>query len=345
MQLVFQIFVAIFVFGLIILIHEAGHFLAAKKMGIRVNEFAIGMGPVLFKKQKGETQYAIRLLPIGGFVSMEGEDEDSHDENAFCNKKVWQKIVVVAAGAFMNILLGFLILLILVNMSASIASTKIARFNDGATSSQVLQVDDEIIKINGNRIFIDNDIIFALLRDQDGLVDMEVERNGERVQLQDVPFTMEEYSDGSKSIAIDFKVYPVEKTVGSVIKQALLWPLSIIRQVLFSVVDLVTGNFQLNQLSGPVGVGTAIGQSATMGLRTFLLMVAFITINIGVFNLLPLPALDGGRLVFLIVEGIRGKPVSPKYEGMVHTAGLLLLLGVVLFVTFNDIQRLFTGLF
>ena len=245
----------------------------------------------------------------------------------------------------MNILLGFLLLLILVNMSTSIASTQISRFNDGATSSQVLQLDDKIIKINGSRIFIDNDIIFALLRDQDGLVDMEVERDGERIQLENVPFQTEEYSDGTKGIVIDFKVYPIEKTVGSVLKQALLWPISIIRQVLVSFVDLVTGNFQLNQLSGPVGVGTAIGQSATMGLRTFLLMVAFITVNIGVFNLLPLPALDGGRLVFLIIEGIRGKPVNPKYEGIIHAAGLFLLLGVVVFVTFHDIQRLFTGLF
>lgn len=342
-QTILTILVAILSFGLIILIHELGHFLVAKWSGIKVNEFSIGMGPAICKFGKKETKYCIRLIPMGGYVSMEGEDEESTDENAFNRKPVWKRILVVVAGAVMNVLLGLVILASLVMMKDTIGTKVVAKFNEGATSSQELMVGDEILRINGSPIFIDNDIVYELLRDKDGVVDMTVKRDGKRVELKNVTFQMEELEDGQKSLVLDFKVFGEQKTFGNAIKQTFCWTGSVIKLVWTSLIDLITGNFSFNQLSGPVGVATVIGQSARMGLSSYLLIIAFITINIGVFNLLPIPALDGGRLVFLIIEGIRRKPVPAKYEGYVHMAGFALLILIMVLVTYQDILRLLKG--
>lgn len=342
-QTILTILVAILSFGLIILIHELGHFLVAKWSGIKVNEFSIGMGPAICKFGKKETKYCIRLIPMGGYVSMEGEDEESTDENAFNRKPVWKRILVVVAGAVMNVLLGLVILASLVMMKDTIGTKVVAKFNEGATSSQELMVGDEILRINGSPIFIDNDIVYELLRDKDGVVDMTVKRDGKRVELKNVTFQMEELEDGQKSLVLDFKVFGQQKTFGNAIKQTFCWTGSVIKLVWTSLIDLITGNFSFNQLSGPVGVATVIGQSARMGLSSYLLIIAFITINIGFFNLLPIPALDGGRLVFLIIEGIRRKPVPAKYEGYVHMAGFALLILIMVLVTYQDILRLLKG--
>ena len=335
------IIITIVVFGVLIFIHELGHFLVAKAMGIRVNEFALGMGPRLCGFVKGETKYSLRLLPIGGYCAMEGEDDTSEDERAFCNKPVWRRILVVAAGAFMNLVLGFVLLIILVSTMNLVGTTKIAQFNEGAISNQYLQVGDEIVSINGSHVFIDNDIVYGLLSDRDGVVDMVVKRNGEKVKLTGVTFQTEDLGDGVTGTNIDFKVYGVEKTFFGVIKQSACWTLSVVKLVWGSLIDLLTGQFGLNQLSGPVGVASAIGEASTMGIRSLLLFVVFITVNLGVFNLLPIPALDGGRLVFLIVEGIRRKPIKPEHEGWVHMIGFGLLMLLIVVVTFNDIVKLF----
>lgn len=344
MSTVITILIAVLVFGVIIFVHELGHFACAKWAGVRVNEFALGMGPTLWSFTKGETKYSLKAFPIGGFCAMEGEDEDSEDDRAFNKKPVWKRIVIDVAGAAMNLILGLIVVAVMVLMSGNVGTTTVSRFDEGNVSGQSgLQIGDEILRVNGTRTFIDNDIIYALLRDQDGVVDMQVLRNGEKVDLPAVKFNMTEDADGNKLVDLDFKVAPTEKTFGSVVKQTFGWTFSIARLVWLSLGDLITGNFQLNQLSGPVGVATAIGEAAGMGLMNFLNIVAFITINIGVFNLLPLPALDGGRLVFLIIEGIRRKPIKPQYEGWVHLAGLALLMLLMVFVTFNDIMRIFKG--
>lgn len=337
------IILTILLFGVLIFIHEFGHFITAKLSGVRVNEFALGMGPVIWKTKKNETQYALRLLPIGGFVSMEGEDEQSDAEGSFSKARVWNKILIVVAGAVMNLLLGFLLLVIVVSQQSAIGTTTIARFEEGATSSQMLQLDDRIVQINGSAVHIDYDIIYTMMRDPDGKVDMVVMRDGQKVTLEGVPFSTEQMEDGTVTTMLDFKVYGQEKTVGRVLRQAFFYTGTVAKLVWTSLIDIVTGRFGINQLSGPVGVASAVGEATSMGLSSFLMLAAFITINLGVFNLLPIPALDGGRLLFLLIEAVRRKPINPKYEGYVHAFGFLLLFGLMIVVTFNDIVRLFRG--
>lgn len=341
MSVVFQIIIAILVFGSLVFVHELGHFTIGKLSGMRVNEFAVGMGPVLWSVKKGETRYALRLFPIGGFVSVEGEDENSTDPRAFCNVQLGKRILFVCAGALMNLVLGFLLLSILVGMRSSLPTTIIGGFADNARSSQWLQVGDKITAVNGSRVFTSNDISFALVSDRDGIVDFTVVRDGKTLEVPKVDLGMQTLEDNTRLINLDFGVQSQPKTFLGGIKYTVLWMLSIVKQVWVSFGQLITGNFSLSELSGPVGVSAVIGQASSAGLKTFLLLVSFITINIGVFNLLPLPALDGGRLVFLLIELVFRRPVSPKYEGFVHAAGFILLMGLMVVVTFNDIMRLF----
>lgn len=337
--------IALLMFGLIILVHELGHFTTARLVGIHVEEFAIGMGPTLFKVQgkKYDTIYSIHLLPIGGYVMMEGEDENSNSNQAFCNKTVAQRILVIVAGAAMNLIMGFLIMLAIVMMQPLVSTTQVSYFDPAATSSQKLELGDEILKINGSKIHIVNDLMFAFINAGSEPVDMVVRRNGEKIKLEGVPFQYDELEDGVQMVRLDFKVQGVEKNPLNVIKESWFMTTGVVKEVWTSFGKLITGQFKLNQLSGPVGVTEVIGEVAsTKNYSNLLMMIAFITINIGVFNLLPLPALDGGRLAFLLLEAVRGKPVPAKYEGYVHAAGMFLLMGLMVVVTFNDIVKLVT---
>lgn len=343
MNLLVTILLAVLIFGVIIIIHELGHFLTAKAAGVAVPEFSIGMGPKLFQIKHKETNYTLRLLPIGGYVAMEGEDEESDDERAFCNKKPLQKILVIAAGATMNLLLGFLIMVGITASEPAVSSTQIGYFAPDALSAQKLELDDEIISINGHKIHTANDLIYAFVDVGDQPVQMTVQRDGQKIELQDVPFAHEQV-EGQTIVQLDFKVKGLEKTPLRVLKQSWYMTAGVVKQVWGSFGKLISGQYQLNQLSGPVGVTQMIGEVASArDYSSFFFMTAFITINIGVFNLLPLPALDGGRLLFLFIELLRGKPVPAKYEGFVHAAGLVLLMGLMLMVTFNDIVRLIKG--
>jgi regulator of sigma E protease len=344
LDLVITILVTILIFGVLIFIHELGHFLVAKACKVKVNEFAMGMGPTLIKWQGKETKYALRAFPIGGFVSMEGEDESSGEKNAFCNKPIWQRILVVITGPLMNMLLGFIILIVVVAMTPLNGSNVIARFNDGAVSNQEggLQVGDELLSINGNSILVDTDIVYSLLRAKDGIADIDVMRNGEFLHLEDVQFRTVE-TDGKPQIDIDFKVKAIEKDIFSVSKMAFNKTLSYAKTIWVSFLDMVTGNVGINELSGPIGAGQVIGQTIQLGLSSVLNIAAFISINVGIFNLFPFPALDGWRFFVLIIEGIRRKPINRKYESIINLAGLALLMGLMLFVTFNDVFRLFQG--
>ncbi len=331
----------VIVLGCLIFIHELGHFITAKLSGIKVNEFALGMGPKLYGKRFGDTLYAIRLFPIGGFVSMEGEDAASDDENSYMKKPRWKRAIVLAAGATMNIILGLILLCGLTCSSELIGTRIIAGFREGATSSSMLRQYDEIKRINGRRVIIDNDIVFELVRDDDGLVDFTVVRDGETVELKSVPFAMSESKDGTRAITLDFTVYGVEKTFWGVVKHSFEWTGSIIKTVWVSLIELVTGRYSISELSGPVGVATAVEQASSYGWDSLFLLIAYITINLGVFNLLPFPALDGGKLVLLVVELIRGKPLDPKYEGYINLAGLIVLFGLMIVVTISDVTKLF----
>ena len=342
MSFIIQALATIIVFGLVIFIHEFGHFAVAKLSGIKVNEFSLGMGPRVFGFKKGETDYSLRALPIGGFVAMEGEDEESDEENAFNKAPVQSRIAVVVAGAVMNLVLGFVVLVFLTSQQSAITSRTISMFHDGASTQQSgLQVDDEIIAVNGRRCYVANDLIYEFARTQNGVADLTVRRNGEIVKLNDVEFETYTDEDGIKQMVIDFYVYPQEKTFSSVINEAAKWTVSLARMVFLSLVDLVTGNVAINQMSGPVGIVTVISEAASLGLKNVFMILAMITINLGIFNLVPFPALDGGRLLFLLIELLRGKPINQKYEIIVNTAGMFMLLTFMAFVTFSDITRLF----
>lgn len=336
------IVISVLVFSAVIVIHELGHFLTAKISGIRVNEFSLGMGPQLLHFQKGETTYSIRLLPVGGYVSMEGEDEASEDPRSFQRAPVSRRILVTVAGAVMNLLLGFVVLLVVVCMQDSILSRTVGGFYpDAVTQQQGLQVGDTILAVNGRRCFIANDVSYEFARTQNNTADLTVLRDGKEVQLKGIQFDTRTDDNGGTYMVIDFMVYPVEKTVGNVLSEAARWTLSFARMVALSIGDLVTGRVAVNNLSGPVGIVQAIGEATSYGVQSLLLLLGLITVNLGVFNLLPVPALDGGRLVFLLLEAIRRRPVAQKYEIAVNVAGFVFLIGLMCFATFNDITRLF----
>lgn len=341
-SIVVTVLVTILIFGIIIFIHELGHFLVAKACGIQVNEFALGMGPTILKKQGKNTLYALRAFPIGGFVSMEGEDSSSENQNAFCNKPVWKRILVVLTGPVMNLILGFIVVLVMVICTPLVGSTTVARFEEGALSAQTgLQVGDEIKSINGSPVFVDNDIVYGLLRAEDGNADITVVRDGKTVNLDNVKFAVTDTGEGAPQITIDFKVQAIEKDFFSVMKAAAMKTVSIMRAIWVSLFDLITGNYGINDLSGPIGVGQVVNQALQLGWMSLLSLVAFISINVGIFNFIPFPALDGWRILVLIVEGIRRKPMNPKIESGVNVVGLVLLMGLMVVVACSDVLKLF----
>lgn len=411
--------IAVLFFGVIIFIHEFGHFIFAKLFGVKVNEFAIGMGPTVLKKQGKETKYALRLLPFGGFVSMEGEEEESEDKRAFCNQKVWKRMIIIAAGATMNLILGFIVCIFLVSGSELVGTNEILQFYEGAVSSESgLSVGDKILEIDGKRVFSDYDISYFMQRNSSGKYDFTVEREGEKLFLEDVTFmkrtsgnfyyredcsvydisallkdqgfedediilsingnsvkTAEELiaeidadkdftydftlKRGEEEISLsevklntatvfDFSILGEEKNVLNVLGSALGYSLSMGRMVYLSLFDLIRGQYGLNDLAGPIGTVTVIADIAQSSMVNvdwsgLFMMMAMITINIGLFNLLPVPALDGGHLFFMVFEIIFRKPVPQKYESWIHAAGLIILLGFMAIISFGDIWKLVSG--
>ena len=340
------IIVALLFFGVIIMSHELGHFTFAKIFKVRINEFSVGMGPALLKKHKGETDYSLRLLPIGGYVAMEGEDADSEDENAFGSKKCWQRAIIIIAGATVNILTGIIIMAILLSTSDLIGTPTIVKFEEGAASAeQGLREGDKIVAIGNDKIYTEYDLSYFMMRDEDAVIDFIVLRDGELVNVKSVKFdTYEE--EGVTCVVYDFAIVGIEPTFKSVVKYAFLDSFSVARIVWTSLIDIATLNFSLNDLSGPIGTVDIIADTTadavdTMDFSSLLMIMALIAINIGVFNLIPFPALDGGRFVLIIIEGVTGWKMPAKVENAINTAGLALLLGLMVVVTANDIYKLF----
>lgn len=362
------------------MIHEFGHFIAAKLCGVKVNEFAIGMGPKLLKWGKGETLYTIRALPIGGFCAMEGEDEgtptpsalggnsdritEKDESRSFACKKVWQRILIVIAGAAMNLILGYVLLLVYNGALQEpyadqeyvlFGSTTIASLKEDASAYRTgLRPGDTIVEVNGRRILLDTDLTMEMQNDADGVLDMVVRRTvdgkEQKVHLKDVTFAVSvDEETGHRYLRYDFSILGVRRTFLNTFTYSFKQEVSVATIVWRTLVDLVRGNYGLNDLSGPVGtvdiiadaVGDATGPNPLVGWRNLVYLMVMITVNLGVFNLLPLPALDGGRLIFLIWEGITRKPVPQKYEAVVHFVGIMLLLLLMLVVTYSDITRLF----
>lgn len=330
-------------FIVLILIHEFGHFITAKMFKIKVNEFAIGFGPKLIKKQGKETLYSINLIPFGGYCAMEGEDNESTEPRAFCNAKAWKRFIVVAAGAVFNLILGLILVCIIICSQPLVGTTTVAKFDENAVSvNSGLMVGDEITHIDGRRVYTTQDVAYAFTAVEDGKIDLVVKRDGKKVVLNDVTF-LTESEDGINYIALDFKFLGERKNVLNVLETTFKTTFSYCRIVVFSLIDLISGRFGISAVSGPVGVTATIGKAAKMGIMNILPIMALITVNLGVFNLLPIPALDGGRLVFILLEMILRRPVAKKYEGIIHAIGLILLLSIMVLITFKDIRSLITG--
>ena len=328
------------IFGILIFIHELGHFLAARACGVSIREFAVGMGPKLFswRSKKYDTQYALRLFPIGGYVSMVGEDDESEDENAFHRKNVWQKMAIIVAGPLMNILLAIVVMFVMVAGFGSIVSTTVGDFTEEAISDDCgLQLEDTIIKVNKVRVFTGNELVYEIMHQGDKPVDLTVLRDGERVVLEDVSFPIFSESGASFGEA-DFKLYAAPKTFGNVIKHGFFRSFSTAKMIWDSLVDMLSGRYGVESVSGPVGITQEIGKAAKAGLSTLLYMCVVISMNLGIFNLLPIPALDGGRLFFRIIEAIRGgKPLKPEWESYIHMIGIFVLLALMLLISFKDV--------
>lgn len=345
--------IAIILFGLIIFFHELGHFLTAKLFKVKVNEFAIGMGPTILKKQGKETKYSLKLFPIGGFCAMEGEDEESDNAGAFGKKPVWQRMIVILAGAFMNIVFAILIMLIITVQKDKFVTTQIGAFEEGsALQSAGLQVDDIITRIDGYKINTDRDLTFALGTANPESVDIEVVRNGEKIKFEDITLnTQANEINGKKIVQLDFRVYSEKKTFLGTLSRSVHETFSMVRMVAETLKGLVTGRFGLNEMAGPIGTAQVITQAAGEGLKqsfgsavnNIMIVIVMISVNLGVMNVLPLPALDGGRFLFLLIELIIRKPVPQKYEGAIHAGGFILLMGFTVFIAANDIFRLITG--
>lgn len=439
------ILIGVLLFELIIFIHEFGHFITAKKSGIKVNEFSLGMGPKIFSFGKGETKYSLRIFPIGGFCAMEGEDEESPEPRAFNNAKVWKRMIVVIAGAVMNIILGFVLMFVVVVQQDSYSSTEVQSFPATSFSSCTgLQSGDVIKEINGYGISTSMDFNYPIstaeLKTVDGstleiykedcgnnlynmavslvqdknnklsdeqvskvnellskstneiakakskedafsvyenyykkindacgikdykvekiveketrkryTADILVERNGEEKLLKNVQFFTYTTKDNSDpQVSIDFYVKPIEKTIGSVLSQTFKQTISTCKMIYASLGGLLTGKFGLKDMSGPIGIASAVTTVASESLssgfmsavNSIIYVMMIITVNLGLFNMLPFPALDGGRFVFLIIEAIRGKSVPRKVEAIVNGIGMGLLILLMILITANDIFKL-----
>lgn len=344
------ILIGILLFEILIISHEWGHFVTAKTFGVKVNEFALGMGPKIFSVQKGETNFSIRILPFGGFCAMEGEDQTSSNPRAFNNIKPWKKMIVLAAGATMNLIFGFILTLVITAQSNSFISTTISSFAENSVSQTCgLQEGDEILKVNGTHIFTPKDISFTILTSSENSFNFKVRRNGQKTEIKNIEFEEVEKEDGTKSLKIDFKLSKTPKSFLTVIKEAFLDMISTVQITFLSFLGIIIGKFSLKDASGPVGMVSMMGAATSKGLEISLLaginnlvsIVALIAINLGVMNLMPLPALDGGRIVFALFEQLTGKKISEKYEGIIHTIGFILLILLIALITFHDIIRLF----
>lgn len=337
----------IIILGVIIFIHELGHFIFAKKSGIYVYEFSLGMGPRIFKfnRKNDETDYCLRLFPIGGFVQMAGEeindDEDVPKDKKFSNKTFFQKFMTVIAGIMMNFLLAIVLLFIVGLINGAPQNKAIVGEIDPSYPAYTsgLQDGDRILKVNGRSANTTDKLTLQLQVFQGKTIDMEVERNGVTKTIKLTP--KEDEVDGEKVYRYGFQIEDeVEYGFFPALKYAFTKTFSLVHQMIFIIWYLITGQLELGSLAGPVGIYSVVGSAASSGLVSLLYLTAYISINVGFINLLPIPAFDGGRLLFLIIEKIKGSPVDPKLENTIHTIGFFLLMALMILITYNDVIRL-----
>lgn len=346
---------AILVFGGVVLVHEWGHFILARRNGIRVLEFAIGMGPKLWSKKVNGTEYSIRLLPIGGFNRMLSREEEEQLRQAgeevpeyepgpgsyYEDAAPWRRLLVLAAGPAMNVVLGFALLVVLLSGQELLATRQVAQVDpDSQAAASGLQAEDLILEVNGRHCFVYQDIYYELERTSNDQADILVRRNGEKVLLENVKFDRVTMEDGYSYLDIGFKVYGVEPGLLTTPKAAFQYTIYYAKYIFTSLFDLFTGRVGINNLSGPVGIVSAINEAVMMGWDEVLNMAILISINLGIFNLIPIPGLDGGQIIFTGVEAVLRRPISAKIRNAVNMAGLMALIFLAIFATYQDILRL-----
>ena len=347
---------AILIFSVLIFVHELGHFLAAKASGVQVNEFALFMGPAIFKKQVGETLYSLRCIPIGGFCAMEGEDEETENPRSFQKAAWWKRLIILVAGAAMNFIIGLVILAIVIFPNTHNAVLEIQSFEEWSTvDDHGLQVGDEIIEVDGEKMYVYSDFSMMLTLNPGDIHDLVVLRDGQEVVLDE--FFMEKHTvtdeNGATSEKFGVTFTVEEMTFGD--KLGNIWNTAIgwVRTVRLSLQMLITGQASFADVSGPVGIVSQMSDAAAASdtwvdaLMSMLSFGAFLAVNLAVMNLLPIPALDGGRVVGLLlttaIEAITKKKLNPKYEGYIHGGFMILLLGLMAIIMFKDIFVIFKG--
>lgn len=391
MNTILYLLLTLLLLSIMVVIHELGHFLFAKLFKVTVLEFSIGMGPAIYttKKKNGDknsngtieiagsfrssgnddepilnndaikctpseqkTDFSIRALPIGGYVSMAGEDDASDDVNAFCNKPVWQRFIITIAGAVMNILLGILCMCILVGIETNqysqngerhLVSNTIYGFQENSTSDKCenpLMAGDTVIKVDGVYVHTGNELVYEIMNQGYEPLDIVVVRNGKKILLEDVVFPTEE-NTGTTFGNYDFIMQLEKADFLTVVKHSFFRSISTVKVITDSLGDLIGGRYGAEAVSGPVGMAGAVGEAAKSGFSSILYLFILITMNLGVFNLLPLPALDGGRLIFLIIEGVAKKPIKREIEQTINTVGIMMLMALMLLITVKDVFTLF----
>lgn len=337
--MIIKIIIALLVFMVVVVVHEFGHFIFAKRAKIKVNEFSVGMGPKIFGKQKGETLYSIRALPLGGFCAMEGEDEEEEEQDIdfsqrghFNGATIGGRILTIFAGPFFNFILAFVILFALFGIRGH-QTTTIASIQDNSIAQKCgIEVGDKIVNIGDNKINSWKDIQTSLSKLDKEETTIKVIRNGQEKEIK-VKFE----NSNEKVLGVTSKL---ERNLFVSIRETFNTFFYFIGTMFDILRQLFTGKVGVGQLSGPIGVVGAISSAASNGIYSLLYITAFLSVNLGFINLLPIPALDGGRLVFLFIELILGRPVSRSKEGLIHTIGFIFLMGLILFVSFKDVIRL-----
>lgn len=352
-----SILFAILIFSVLIFVHELGHFIAAKLSGVQVNEFSMFMGPAIFKKQVGETLYSIRCIPLGGFCAMEGEDEDTDNPRSFQKASWWKRLIILVAGSVMNLVIGFLLLMLVFSFNDGYVSPQISAAEAGCTvvsqSEHTLQVGDRFLEIDGYHVYTASDASMLLSLGGD-THDIWVERNGQKVFLDDFKMEKHEFLNEKKQqmeLRYGFDFTPHQMDFGSLITYTWDNACSVVQSVWMGLKMLVTGQAGLADMTGPVGIVQVMTTSSTnagnigYAILNMLYFGGFIAINLSIMNMLPIPALDGGRcfglIVTTVIEKITKKKLNPKYEGYIHGVGMILLLVLMAVIMFKDIIFIF----
>ena len=328
---------SIIIFLLVILIHEFGHFIVAKMNGVSVLEFSIGMGPKLFQRESNGTLYSLRVLPVGGYCQLEGEDEENDSPNSLNNQSPLVRLKVILAGAIMNFILAFILLILL--MSVSRVSTEVSGvIKDSPAYSSGIQTGDQIVSINGENVS-DGEELLKSIKESQGDLNIGVIRDSQSKNIKVTP----RLENNIRKIGVNFQEeYNIKNfSIVKGFKKGLITFLNLTGMLYKFLGMLITGQLGLGGVSGPVGVVKEIGNAAKTGVANLIFLLAYININLGVFNLLPIPALDGGRAIFILIEMIFGKKISQEKEGYMHMVGLLLLLALIAIVTIKDVIKLF----